>query len=1028
MRPLSLSIEGFACFREQQRLDFGPLELFAISGQTGAGKSTLLDAMIFALYGKVPRVRKNYTECIALGMDRLAVTLDFRVGTRSFRIVRIGRRKGGGTAQLEEILKQETVPLADQIRDVDRQVESLLGLGYDAFTQAVVLPQNEFAQFLKSEPRERQQILTALLRVDVYERMRKRAAEIASRLGTNVTASERRLQEDYAGATPDAAAQLRASFETAIKDNRVRYTALSNAEQQFEELKLLHTQSEELIDQRRQLEQLAAAAAEIGEAARRCDAARRAAPVLPLLDAAAAAHGQSLKAEADRKLQLAAMSRARNDEEKAVEKHKFAKQAASEIPGLNKRIRALDELKGTVDRRLAAQGKLAKLIDSRKALQRQREAAVRTARDTRRKLTAQQDQVKALDAAVKRVGFDPARAKKLDAWRERTHELTQARASLVKALAHVATAEQRAHKDTRTAAELSTRLATTERSYRASQDAFEAIERELQQVEVEHVAIHLRAGLEVGGPCPVCETPVQRLPSRTRAPKLDALRERHAAAKQDLSERADAAAHARKQHTRASAAAEKSVEQAAELRGDANEQSNTVDRLTRKLEAALSAIVGGKPSAAIDERVLAAIQAETGRRDRNEEALAAATEASKQLIALERTAEKADAAVAGFDDRLSSLDTQVAELHEEIESHTTEIRSVTTRSDPMVEREELASRVERRERALSARNEDMQAARGAVAKEETKLKEMSRHVAELDTVTSSKRTKVDAALRDAGFPSGQVVRDAIMPKSEQRRLEVSIETHQREVHTAQQRVTSLERELADRSLSASEFQAARTSIQRLKAEHERGLRMEATLEEQLQVLTGKLSVANELTNKLEADRREHRHYEQLAGDLRSDRLQEFILREAFADLVARASLRLRALSGRYTLAMQNGDFYVLDLDNAGERRSARTLSGGETFLASLALALELSEQVQRASGAVVLDSLFIDEGFGSLDPEALDIATDAIQCLPQGGRMVGIISHIPEMTARLDARVIVEKRAEGSRLRVEPAGAITAAA
>jgi exonuclease SbcC len=117
--------------------------------------------------------------------------------------------------------------------------------------------------------------------------------------------------------------------------------------------------------------------------------------------------------------------------------------------------------------------------------------------------------------------------------------------------------------------------------------------------------------------------------------------------------------------------------------------------------------------------------------------------------------------------------------------------------------------------------------------------------------------------------------------------------------------------------------------------------------------------------------------------------------------------------------MQDGDFDVIDRDNAGERRSAKTLSGGETFLASLALALELSEQVQRAAGAVALDSLFIDEGFGSLDPEALDIATDALQSLPQGGRMVGIITHIPELTARLDTRVVVEKRAEGSRLRVE---------
>ena len=100
-------------------------------------------------------------------------------------------------------------------------------------------------------------------------------------------------------------------------------------------------------------------------------------------------------------------------------------------------------------------------------------------------------------------------------------------------------------------------------------------------------------------------------------------------------------------------------------------------------------------------------------------------------------------------------------------------------------------------------------------------------------------------------------------------------------------------------------------------------------------------------------------------------------------------------------------------------RSTDTLSGGETFLASLALALQLSDQVQRAAGATALDSLFIDEGFGTLDPEALDAATGAIENLPVGGRMVGIITHIEELSMRLPARVRVGKTGGGSRLTLE---------
>src|SRR6185295_6452592 len=127
----------------------------------------------------------------------------------------------------------------------------------------------------------------------------------------------------------------------------------------------------------------------------------------------------------------------------------------------------------------------------------------------------------------------------------------------------------------------------------------------------------------------------------------------------------------------------------------------------------------------------------------------------------------------------------------------------------------------------------------------------------------------------------------------------------------------------------------------------------------------------------------------------------WLLQEAFRELVAGASHRLWDLSGRYTLAFQGDAFHVLDHDNARERRSAETLSGGETFLASLALALELSQQVQRAAGAVRLDSLFIDEGFGTLDAESLRIVADAVENLPTAGRMVGIITHLPELTALL---------------------------
>jgi DNA repair protein SbcC/Rad50 len=129
----------------------------------------------------------------------------------------------------------------------------------------------------------------------------------------------------------------------------------------------------------------------------------------------------------------------------------------------------------------------------------------------------------------------------------------------------------------------------------------------------------------------------------------------------------------------------------------------------------------------------------------------------------------------------------------------------------------------------------------------------------------------------------------------------------------------------------------------------------------------------------------------------------------------------RLTSDRYGLTFEDDRIYVIDHDNAGERRGVDTLSGGETYLASLALALALSNQIQHIAGAVHLDCLFIDEGFGTLDPETLRTVSDAIRGLQVGGRMVGIITHVPELREEFDQRLVVTNDGATSLVRLEVA-------
>jgi exonuclease SbcC len=208
------------------------------------------------------------------------------------------------------------------------------------------------------------------------------------------------------------------------------------------------------------------------------------------------------------------------------------------------------------------------------------------------------------------------------------------------------------------------------------------------------------------------------------------------------------------------------------------------------------------------------------------------------------------------------------------------------------------------------------------------------------------------------------------------------------------------------SVSAARTDAARTA---------------ATAEHRARDLRTRLANAERIVEEAGEHRARSAMFVVLAKELDARHIIPFLQAEALHLLAAAGSRRLETLSsGRYRLEYLDEEFSVVDTWNGDERRSVRTLSGGETFLASLALALGLSEQVRAlaVSDRARLDALFLDEGFGTLDPESLEIVVDAIEQLGGDGRMVGVITHVQELALRLPARIEIEKSPRGSTARV----------
>jgi len=205
VRPVRIEAEGFTAFRKRVVVSFEDAELFAFVGPTGAGKSSLIDAMVFALYGKVPRYQDDRAVAPAINAQsaEARVRLDFEVEGARYTAVRVVRRTKTGATTKEARLERDDQVLAGDARELDDAVAKLLGLSFEQFTKTVVLPQGEFARFLHEKPSERQDLLVQLLGLGLYDRMRELAAQRATKAKVDIELADGRLA-DLVDATPEA--------------------------------------------------------------------------------------------------------------------------------------------------------------------------------------------------------------------------------------------------------------------------------------------------------------------------------------------------------------------------------------------------------------------------------------------------------------------------------------------------------------------------------------------------------------------------------------------------------------------------------------------------------------------------------------------------------------------------------------------------------------------------------------------------------------------------------------------------------
>lgn len=480
-------------------------------------------------------------------------------------------------------------------------------------------------------------------------------------------------------------------------------------------------------------------------------------------------------------------------------------------------------------------------------------------------------------------------------------------------------------------------------------------------------------------PCPVCGSPAPHVLPRAEAlPDLSRAEERL----RRLEETA-------RQLERAAAAAEAEARAAAGELERVGKELEEAEREAREQASRVVELAGGKgPSPELATRELR--QRAQAAREEAGNAAEAAAQARQAYEAAVGRLEEATRAEAQAATRAEALAQERRRLRERME----ELRCQVGERPDLPALEEASQEMERR----LARHEEL------VAEERRLLAEVERA-----------RSVLDQARRQADRAEGQLKevagRAQVLREELGRLLPAALEGLRRQGR--EDEAAMLARGEDPSPAVAGRLDQAREQL--AEAERERG-----RIEEQLARLRQDMEAAREVRQQLEEDERRARTAQRLAELLRSDRLQAFLRQEALSTLAAGGSRWLELLSrGRYRLTADEQGFAVIDHWNGAQPRPAGTLSGGETFLASLALALAMAETLTAFSEGAgrALESIFIDEGFSALDDESLDLAAAALEELAAGERMVGIVTHLPALAYRLPARLKVAR--DGAQARVE---------
>ncbi len=1031
MRPIELEMNMFGAYASHTKLDFtklGESGVFLITGDTGAGKTTLFDAIVYALYGKVTNSRRSGTTMrsdYAAAKDQTYVQLTFEHGGKNYVIRRspqyeraLLRGTGTTTQQARVCLTMPDGKTYENFNDVEREIKELLRLDYVQFKQVAMLAQGEFLKLLLATSNERETIFRQLFnthdcenmvrslsrRADKLERERENAArdivlglhslkwtDSAKPTINGAEDAPRLLEQVRSDAENMNARRAQIGEEIAALDKQY-----AEAIRQKEQAKYDNERFDELDVRLAEQKKLLAKADDAKILRARLDAVLRAMQLRGHEAAVGSLNEQLTRvkfdvislASAKEQAQLS-FDESRKTLEKAPEWRKEIEQLTLQAQTLQQLMPKFDELTRLSARRMT----LSRAVQMAEGALSQLGAAK----------TAQEQLVENLSAAIEQRADAEAKIAEYDA----KITVAQSRAVQLEKLCETLEKRELLKKETvRIAAGMenaNNRYIQSEKAYNDGYRLFLLAQAGL-----------LAQSLEEGKPCPVCGSVEHPAPASVSvsAPSESSLRE--------MKQQAEADNRVLNQWRNKASALQAQLEE--------------LDRYGKALAEPLA--VEYESAAAQAAYAGAAVYAVALRKEKIPFERAAQEMqlykrqlplAKSKAQALAKQTEEAAAALAAQREELSGLNASIESVTSALGEHGADA-AAARRSLLMTEqrREQMAASLERAEKLSQAAKKELDRIEG-------REQELTAQQQQLSEKHAEAAAALKAAMLAQGFETDKAYYAAVRDMANQDRLVQVLGKYDRDVERVEREVERLTKETEGKERSSltalgAQATALKTQLERVRSE-------DASLVTTMDGNKRTVALIEKAQAAYEAVKNDAERVRRLAkiadGTMKSGQrvsFEQYVQSSYLDTILDRANVRLlRMTEGRFELRRREDSKRVLDgalelniMDyHSGRQRPVGTLSGGEAFLASLSLALGLSETISDEAGGVSIDTLFVDEGFGSLDPASLDQAIRTLMQLGEGSRLVGIISHVNELRERIPNQLIVTgSKEKGSRVRM----------